>query len=447
VSTADAQHRPGRDRTETDRRTRSTRRRLAGALAAIGLAAGLAACGGGSTVNTGSGGSSASGSASTPASSGSSGSGTSTAAGGTAKTVGGKGGKGTWTLGGIVDLTGTDASGGPEQEKGDAYILDQINRAGGINGHKLQIKFCDGQTTPQGAAQCAQQLAGVNSHLVLVQGADPPTRGALPSLTKDLVVAIDPILLPKAGTNAFQATSSGFVVAGALVGAAKAAGMKTIGVLYTTDTSGTHQLAAAQMVAKQAGIKVVSEAQDPSSTDVTPQLIKLRSAGAQVIYLASVGTNTAAAVNSYKTLNMSQPVVVGAAAVTNGFLSSLSSIPQHMFGVSELLGDTSKLPPATAKAFKTYLANFKAKEGSNPDTQTTSGAYGACLAAAALKGGGADPTQASMEKFLKTGTITCLGSAEKFTLPGLNVVNGQPAGLSEAGASAADGWGTPKGGL
>jgi branched-chain amino acid transport system substrate-binding protein len=444
VTTSDAQHRPGLDRPDGGRLGPSARRRLAGTLAAVGLAAGLAACGGGSTVNSAGSGSS-SGSASTPASSGSS-SGSSTSGAGAGKTVGATG-KGTWTIGGLVDLTGTDASGGPEQQKGDAYILNQINKAGGIHGHKLAIKFCDTQTTPQGAAQCAQQLAGVNSHLVLVQGADPPTRGALPSLTKDLVVAIDPILLPKAGTNAFQATSSGFVVAGALVGAAKAAGLKTIGVLYTTDTSGTHQLAAAQMVAKAAGIKVVSQAQDASSTDVTPQLVKLRSAGAQVIYLASIGTNTAAAVNSYKTLGMSQPVVVGAASVTNGFLSSLSSIPSHLYGVSELLGNTSTLPPATAKAFKTYLSQFKAQEKTNPDTQTTSGAYGACLAAAALKGGGANPTQASMEKFLKTGTVSCLGSTEKFTLPGLNVVNGQPAGLSEAGASAADGWGPPKSGL
>lgn len=420
--------------------TKHWSRRTAAVAAVAAAATGLAACGSsGNTVNASS--SSSSGATATTSSTAASSSTASAAA-----STGGSG-KGTWTIGGIVDLTGSDASGGPEQEKGDAYILNQINTAGGIRGHKLAIKFCDSQTTPQGASQCAQQLAGVNSHVVLVEGDDPPTRAALPYLTKDLVVAIDPILLPKAKTNVFQATGSGYVVAGALIGAAKAAGIKTIGVLYTTDTSGTHQLQAAQMEAKSAGIKIVAQEQSDSATDVTPQLIKLRSAGAQVIYLASVGSYTATAINSYRTLGMTQPVVVGAAAVTNGFLSSLSSIPSHMFGVSELLGSTKGLPAKTASAFTTYLKQFKSQEGENPDTQTTSGSYGACLAAAALKGGGANPTQKSMEKYLDSSKIPCLGSTEQFTLPGLNVVNGQPAGLSEAGSSASAGWGTPKSGL
>jgi hypothetical protein len=36
---------------------------------------------------------------------------------------------------------------------------------------------------------------------------------------------------------------------------------------------------------------------------------------------------------------------------------------------------------------------------------------------------------------------------EKFSIPGLNVVAGQPAAVTKAGASASDGWGPYQGNL
>jgi ABC-type branched-subunit amino acid transport system substrate-binding protein len=287
----------------------------------------------------------------------------------------------------------------------------------------------------------------MSSHLVITQTSDPPTRGALPYLTKDLVVDVDPILLPKSGTNVFQATASGAVVAGALVTAVKSAGLGTIGVLYTTDTSGTHQLSAAQDAAKTAGITVVSQPQTAGVTDVTPQLLKLKSMGAQVFYLASIGANTAAAVSSYKTLGLTIPVVTGAAAVTNAFLKSLpSGIPANLYGTSELIGDTAGLPAPIAQAWSQYRSAFTKYANQPVDTQTTSAIYVGCVAEAALKAGPAFSVS-DMTHALETGTIPCLGVQEKFSIPGLNVVAGQPAAVTKAGASAADGWGPYQGKL
>jgi ABC-type branched-subunit amino acid transport system substrate-binding protein len=350
-------------------------------------------------------------------------------------------------IGSIIDLTGVDATSGSAQQAGMSYFLQQLNSSGGVNGHPLKVTYCDAASTPQGAGQCAQQFASLSSHIVVTQTDDPPTRGALPFLTKDLVVSIDPILLPKAGTNVFQSAGSSSTIATALVDAVKKSNLHTIGVLYTTDTSGTHQLEAAQASAKAAGITVVSQPQTAGITDVTPQLLKLKSSGADVIYLASIGANTAAAVSSYKTLGLTIPVVVGAAAVTNSFLKSLpGALPQNLYGVSELVGDTSGLSPAVVSAWSQYRSAF-AKSANQPvDTQTTSAIYLGCVVQTALK---ASPTYvvSDMTQALKTATIPCLGSQEKYSIPGLNVVAGQPAAVTKAGASASDGWGPLQGNL
>jgi ABC-type branched-subunit amino acid transport system substrate-binding protein len=397
----------------------------------VTLAVVAAACSSGSTASTG-----ASPAGSSPAGGGTGSSGSAAASGGSA-----------YEIGSIIDLTGVDATSGAAQQAGMGYFLSQLNASGGVNGHQVKVTYCDAASTPQGAAQCAQQFAGLSTHLVITQSDDPVTRGALPHLTNDLVIAVDPVLLPKSGTNVFQATAAGSVVAKALVSAVKSSGFTTIGVLYTTDTSGTAQLTAAQNAAKAAGVTVVSQPQTPGVTDVTPQLLKLRSMGAQVIYLASIGANTAAAVSSYKTLGLTVPVVTGAAAVTNSFLKSLpNGIPPNLYGASELIGDTSSLPSAQSQAWAQYRTAFTKYANQPVDTQTTSAIYVGCVAQAAME---ASPSfsVSEMEHHLQTSTIPCLGVQEKYSIPGLNVVAGQPAAITKAGASAADGWGPYQGKL
>ena len=413
----------------------AARAAAAGVVAAVGLAATACSSGGGGGAST----SSAPGAAASgPASGG--------PASGGASASGGAGGSAI-EVGSIIDLTGVDATSGAAQQAGMGYFLQQLNASGGVNGHPLKVTYCDAASTPQGAAQCAQQFAGMSSHLVITQTSDPPPRGALPYLTKDVVVDVDPILLPKSGTTVFQATAAGSVIATALISAVKKSGLHTVGVLYTTDTSGTHQLEAAQAAAKAAGLTVVSQPQTAGVTDVTPQLLKLKSMGADVFYLASIGANTAAAVSSYKTLGLTTPVVAGAAAVTNAFLKSLpSGIPANLYGTSELIGDTTGLPAPVAQAWTQYRAAFTKYASQPVDTQTTSAIYVGCVAVAALK---ASPTFAvsDMAHALTSGTIPCLGVQEKFSIPGLNVVAGQPAAVTKAGSTAAAGWGPYQGNL
>jgi ABC-type branched-subunit amino acid transport system substrate-binding protein len=429
-----------RSRRGTDGGARGRARLAARALTTGAVAAAVLAA-----VACSSGSSSSGGSASSAPAAGSAAA-SSPAAGGGAS--GGQGAAGSAIeVGSIIDLTGVDATSGAAQQAGMGYFLQQLNAGGGINGRPLKVTYCDAASTPQGAAQCAQQFASLSSHLVITQTSDPPTRGALPYLTKDLVVDVDPILLPKSGTNVFQATAAGSVIAAALVSAVKKSGLHTIGVLYTTDTSGTHQLEAAQAAAKTAGITVVSQPQTAGVTDVTPQLLKLKSMGADVFYLASIGANTAAAVSSYKTLGLTTPVVAGAAAVTNAFLKSLSNgIPANLYGTSELIGDTTGLPAPIAQAWSQYRSAFTKYANQPVDTQTTSAIYVGCVAEAALKASSSFSVS-DMAHALEAGTIPCLGVQQKFSIPGLNVVAGQPAAVTKAGASATDGWGPYQGNL
>jgi hypothetical protein len=152
-------------------------------------------------------------------------------------------------------------------------------------------------------------------------------------------------------------------------------------------------------------------------------------------------------VSSYKTLGLTVPVVTGAAAVTNSFLKSLpNGIPANLYGASELIGDTSSLPSAQSQAWAQYRSAFTKYANQPVDTQTTSAIYVGCVVQAALASSPAFSVT-EMEQHLATSAIPCLGVHEKYSIPGLNVVAGQPAAVTKAGATAADGWGPYQGKL
>ncbi|MDE3074812.1 MAG: ABC transporter substrate-binding protein [Chloroflexota bacterium] len=354
----------------------------------------------------------------------------------------------TWEMGSIIDLTGPGAIGGAAQKPGIEFLVEQINKSGGVNGHKLSVKFCDTQSTPTGGATCASQLSSVNSHVVLLQAILPSTQGALPQLSKDVVAfSVLPVLFPKAGTQVFQVSPMEATVVAPMIKAVKDAQLTTIGVLYTSDASGTAQLKAVQEAAGPAGLKVVTQPMSPTATDVTSQLLQLKQAGAQVLFFSSIGVATTRSLTSYHTLGFTMPVVVGAAVVVNSFLKSLSfPIPPKLYGISTLVVGTEGLTPREVDAWAKFRKDFQDYGHQPVDTQISSGYYVGCVAAAALKGTNGGSASA-MADYAAKNSINCLGAEMRFNVPGLNVVTNQPTSISQAGVKPADGWGPLRGKL
>lgn len=368
------------------------------------------------------------GSSGTTASSGSSGSSASSAQG--------------WTVGVMLDQTGSGAATTPGAMAATNYAVSQLNAQGGIDGHKITAKFCDDQSTTQGGATCGSELAGVNSHVVIVLGSNPPSQGAETQLGTNLGLAISAVLLPKKGSTMFQSSSVGAQVVTPLMQEAKANGIHTLGLVYTDDSPGQGQLKAAESIASTYGVKIVPEPMDPTATDVTPQLVKLQQAGAQAIYTATLGTSTAVILSSYHALNMTMPIVIGAGNVNNNFLKSIPfALPDNLFGPSNLILGPSYPNAAEQKAWQAFTAAWKTAEPSySMDQEVATTTYTWCIAKAVLAATSASSGQAEAS-WLAGHTVTCLGAPIQYSNPAYNVPAFLPSALVQAGTTASDGWG------
>ena len=258
-------------------------------------------------------------------------------------------------VGVVIDMTGPASSSGVAVKTGLNYFVKKTNSSGGVDGHPIKLEYCNTQSTATGGATCAKSLSSVSSHIVLLAGALPSTEGAVPQLSGVIGLAGLPVLFPKKGTDVFQVLAGEQVTVAPLITEAKRAHVKTMGVLYTSNASGTAQLHAIETGASNAGIKVVSEPMTTGATDVTTQLLQLKSSGAQVIVLASIGLATLVSLTSYHTLGMKLPVVVGAEAATNAFLKALPfPVPPHLYAISSIPVAKEGLTKKEISDWRTY---------------------------------------------------------------------------------------------
>ena len=349
-------------------------------------------------------------------------------------------GKSPYVIGVMLDRTGSDATTGVAQLQGIEFYVHQVNASGGVNGHDLKLDVCDSASLPTGATACAARLQGVPTHIVTLQGGLPPALAAEAVLNnKDLMPSVIPVLAPPASSTAFQVPPLEAAHLTPLIAQLKSAGVGTIGAIATDDVSGTSQTAAIVHSATAAGIRIVKAQMATSATDVTPQLESLKQGGAQVIFVAALGTSAAAVLEGAQTLNLGLPIVLGAGAVTNAFLHSLpNGVPPHLYGLSDFVPSTASATQRAAWA--KFLQQYQAFTHSVTDEQAVTSHEVGCLITAVLRATGGSGNVSAMVHYLKSGSVECLGFSIRFDNPALNAGVGGPVAVAVAGATASQGW-------
>jgi branched-chain amino acid transport system substrate-binding protein len=197
-------------------------------------------------------------------------------------------------VGVVLSMSGPAAVFGlPERDAINA-VYKEVFASAGVNGHRLDLVFCDDKTNPTEAARCVTQLTN-DEKVVAIVG--PGTGGN--------ILAAGPIadrlkvpLLGPAGTVAitdkanafypwvFRVAINDMVGVRALLEGAVKAGAKKIGVIYQEDAYGKFGNDFAAKLGSEIGFQVVESVSAPyTATDLTPQATKLRNANVDAVFM------------------------------------------------------------------------------------------------------------------------------------------------------------------
>jgi branched-chain amino acid transport system substrate-binding protein len=196
-------------------------------------------------------------------------------------------------IGGIFPLTGDGAAYGTPIQRATMIAVNEINAQGGINGRPLSIVFEDGKCNPKDAVTAAQKLVSIDKVKVILGGAcSGETLGASPITEENKVIILSPSStspdITTAGDFVFRTAPSdafaGKVASEVSINKLKA---ETAGIISeTSDYPQGLRKVFKEEFEKLGGRVVADETFNPDDTDLRTQILKVKNADPDVIYLA-----------------------------------------------------------------------------------------------------------------------------------------------------------------
>jgi branched-chain amino acid transport system substrate-binding protein len=218
-------------------------------------------------------------------------------------------------VGSVLRLS-AGAEDGIPAKRGVELAVEEINKAGGINGSKVEVIFEDEKDSPTNAVNAVQKLINVDKVVAII---GPMTSGAslasAPSANEAKILLVTPTATsPKvsgAGAYIYRGCSRIDKQAEALTDyIAKNYQPKTVGVLYSNEPygKGCNDLFAKYF--EKLGIKVVAtESFMRGAKDFKAQLTNLKAANPDILFIPGYYQETAPAAAQARQLGMNQRIV------------------------------------------------------------------------------------------------------------------------------------------
>src|SRR5271154_3510079 len=220
----------------------------------------------------------------------------------------------------VAALSGQSAKSGEGITRGLTIAIDEINARGGVlGGRMLELVRRDDESNPAKGQTAARELIDKEGVAILFGGIDSPVSQAIVPLVNSASVPFMGVWaaatnITRNGANpnyVFRVSAVDALVDRALIKHAMATfGAKTPGLILVNNGWGESNFAGLTAAAAAAGIKLAgSEKFDDKDVDMTPQLQRLRDAGADSLILVGNAAPGAQVIKSLQRSAWTVPVV------------------------------------------------------------------------------------------------------------------------------------------
>jgi branched-chain amino acid transport system substrate-binding protein len=273
----------------------------------------------------------------------------------------------TFHFGLAMPLTGSQALYGQDQVKAAEWAVADINKAGGINGKKLQMTVLDTQADPQLGIQMVTRLVSVDKVPVFVTAWSAVVKAVAPVANDNRVVELSVGAnspdIAKLGDYVYTTFPLADIDIKAVAQyAATTMAKKKAAIVYINNETGTVAAEVYKKVFTAAGGQVVAyEAYDPKATDFTGPLLKVRAANPDIIHLQGLVSDTPQVIAQMRQLGLTQPITSYSAAFNPKLIQQLGAAAEGVIATS--------LAPGTAdsETVKDYVARWTKEVGREPN--------------------------------------------------------------------------------
>ncbi|MEU9348529.1 ABC transporter substrate-binding protein [Streptomyces sp. NPDC048278] len=308
---------------------------------------------------------------------------------------------GSYTIGLITSQTGSASQLGAGELKGAQLAVDTVNAAGGVGGHRLELRASDDQSNPSQTVLATRRMLSWADAVVgpSVAGA---CNAAAPLTTSARIIdyCLSPGIRPAAGSTTWSASASTEALAERLVGYWQRRGITRIGLLHTTDASGIDGARALRSaVAGAEGMRLTGVADyDPGAISVTSQIQIATGGRPQALVVWASGAAAGVAFKGLKEAGNTLPVATTDANLTFTFMQRIASYTPRTLLVPatrDFWGD--QVNGDAADRVRDYQAAYRKRFRETPDFGPGVAYDAVLLVARALQRAEGNPRQAVRE--------------------------------------------------
>jgi branched-chain amino acid transport system substrate-binding protein len=201
-------------------------------------------------------------------------------------------------IGAFFALSGPNAPIGTPTKLVAEMVVDQINKAGGINGRPIVLVMGDTESDPAKAATIAKKFIHSDKVAAIIGPTSTGEGMQVKKIVEEAGVPIfmtvggDPPIMQQTGpfTYIFKSPQRSSTAVQKLYGYLKDKKMTKVALLTASDPFGKDGAVWLKKLAPEFGITLVAEESfGPKDTDMTPQLTKIKNANPQAIICWTIG--------------------------------------------------------------------------------------------------------------------------------------------------------------
>lgn len=276
-------------------------------------------------------------------------------------------------IGALFAVTGPAAFLGEPERNSAKMVVDEINKAGGVKGHKLELVSYDTTGDATKAVQLATKLIKDDKVVAII---GPSTTGetmaVIPVAEKEQV----PLISCSAGSKitdpvkkwVFKTAQNDSLAVGKIYEYLQKQRQTNVSILTVSDgfgASGREQLKAQ---ASKYGIKIVSDdTYGPKDTDMTAQLTKIRGSNAQAIICWGTNPGPAVIAKNARQLGIKTPMFMSHGVSSKKFIelageaSEGVKLPSGKVVVADLLSGSDHQKKSLMAFVKDYQNHYKSE--------------------------------------------------------------------------------------
>ncbi|MFW6239097.1 MAG: ABC transporter substrate-binding protein [Thermodesulfobacteriota bacterium] len=277
----------------------------------------------------------------------------------------------TYKIGGVFSVTGRASFLGDPEKRSMELMVDEINKAGGIDGKMLEAVIYDTEGDPTKAVMSVNKLINKDRVIAIVGPSTTPTTLAVMPLA---VRAQVPLISCAAGNKitspvlpyVFKTAQSDILAVAAIYQQMKAQGIKKIGILTVANAFGESGREQLEAQADDFGLTVVrAEKFGAKDTDMTAQLTKIRAEKPDAVVCWDTNPGPAVVAKNAQQLGLEMPLYQSHGVASPKFIELAGDaangilLPTGKILVADLLSDEDPQKAVLTEYIQKYNERYE----------------------------------------------------------------------------------------